>query len=205
MPTKTIDGVIYREDRHGSLVMECMIKEIDKLRDDLVMDIVKKSKELSALLADFKTKTTNDITAFVQLSAEKYSVAFGGEKGNINLVSYDGEYKVSKAINEYIVFDERLQIAKTLIDDCIKDWSTESKDELKALINHAFRVDKAGNISIDGVLGLRRIAIDDHRWKKAMEAISDSIQITGSKAYIRVYRKNKDKKYELINLDLAAI
>ena len=38
-------------------------------------------------------------------------------KGNVTLTSYDGKYKIQRAIAEYLHFDERLQVAKELIDD----------------------------------------------------------------------------------------
>ena len=37
------------------------------------------------------------------------------------------------------------------------------------------------------VLALRRLNIEDKRWQRAMTAISDAIQITGSRSYLRVY------------------
>jgi len=38
-----------------------------------------------------------------------------------------------------------------------------------------------------------------------MQAVSDSLQVAGSKAYIRVYARRPDGKYEPIALDLAAL
>ena len=59
----------------------------------------------------------NDVQAFVELSAEQYGAKLGGIKGNVTLTSYDGKYKIQRAIAEYLHFDERLQVAKELIDD----------------------------------------------------------------------------------------
>ena len=49
------------------------------------------------------------------------------------------------------------------------------------------------------------LSIEDEKWKKAMRAIHDSIQVTGSKEYIRVYKRNNEGKYEQIPLDLSAV
>ena len=62
-------------------------------------------------------------------------------------------------IQDRLVFDERLHAAKTLIDECITSWSENSRDEIKVLVNDAFRVDKTGQINTARVLGLRRHAI----------------------------------------------
>lgn len=196
----------FKEDSRGALVPLNLVKEIDITRDDLIIEIVKRSEELNKILNEFKVKAMADIQAFVDLSAEKYEVKIGGTKGNVTLISYDGRYKVSRSINDYIVFDERLQVAKQLIDECIKRWSGEGMNEyLKVIVDSAFQVDKTGNISVERILTLRRHDIKDPQWLKAMEAISDSITVTGSKAYIRIYKRDDAGKYHQINLDLAAI
>jgi hypothetical protein len=200
-----INKLDYMEDARGALIPKGCVKEIDLLRDSLVLEIVNKTIELNRILNNFKTKTMSDLAAFLELSAEKYDVHFGGAKGNVQLLSYDGKYKIMRSINDYIVFDERLQIAKQLIDECVKRWSGDSSSEIKALINHAFQVDKAGKISTERILGLRRLDIKDAGWLKAMEAISDSIQVTGSKEYLRIYKRDDNGKYQQINLDIAAI
>ena len=113
----------YRADAKGCLVPETMIKPIDRARDELVQELARQAKGVSDSLRDFKAKVFADINAFVDLSAEQYDVKLGGKKGNLTLFSFDGAFKVQVAIAEHMVFDERLQAAKHLIDECIIDWS----------------------------------------------------------------------------------
>lgn len=194
----------FMKNAHGGYDPVSAIKPIDLARDDLVKDIVAKSEEMSAKVLDMKRGFFNDIKAFLDLSAEKYDVRLGGKKGNLTLVSYDGSYKVLVAVNESIQFDERLLAAKELIDECITEWSKDSREELRALVNDAFYVGKSGKLNSNRILGLRRLNITDEKWKKAMDAISDSVQIVGSKEYIRIYRRNSAGDYDLVNLDLAS-
>lgn len=195
----------YRKDPQGRLVSEELILPIDQERDRLVMEIVNKAIGLHHLLADFKKGTFGDIEAFVDLSMEQYRARVGGVKGNVTLRSFDGEYQVIRAIQEAIRFDERLQAAKSLIDECLTEWVEGARDELKAIINDAFAVDKAGNIRTAQVLGLRRLAITDERWQRAMQAIGEAVQVIGSKSYVRIYKRDADGKYQAIPLDLAAV
>lgn len=204
-PKNTVPAGYWR-DAKGSLTPEDKVKPIDQARDALVKELVAKSEELSALLAQFKQKAFGDIAAFIQLSAEQYDAAVGGKKGNVTLYSYDGQYKIIRAFNETIRFDERLQAAKALIDECLKDWTASASSELKAIVNGAFDTDKQGNISTTRVLGLRRLDIKDPRWLNAMTAIGEAIQVVGSKAYVRVYKRIGDSdQYQQIPLDLAAV
>ena len=191
----------------GGLDPVAIVKDVDKLRDDMVHEIVNESIQKHKELQEMKKRFFSTIDAFVRLSAEKYNLNYGGKKGNMTFLSYDGMYKVVVSVNENIFFDERLQIAKELINQCIQDWATDSRNEIKALIQDAFYVGKSGKLDKNRILGLRRLDIQDERWQKAMTAISDSIQIAGSREYIRIYERdpNNSDKYNLINLDIAAL
>lgn len=197
----------YMKNSRGGLDPIDMVKEIDKLRDQMVKEIVAESMAESKRLQSMKQKFFETISSFVDLSAEQYGIQCGGKKGNMSFLSYDGEYKVLVSVNENVVFDERLQIAKQLIDDCISDWAKDSRSEIKALVQDAFYVGKNGNLNTSRILGLRRLDITDSRWQEAMKAISDSLQVAGSKQYIRIYRRNKENqdKYDLVNLDVASL
>ncbi|WP_037054494.1 DUF3164 family protein [Rheinheimera baltica] len=196
----------YWQDAKGSLIPVDKVKPVDQARDALVKELTAKSEALSAQLSAFKQVAFADIAAFVQLSAEQYDASIGGKKGNVTLYSFDGQYKIVRAINETISFDERLQAAKALIDECLKDWTASASSELKAIVNGAFDADKQGNISTTRVLALRRLDIKDPRWLKAMTAIGEAIQVVGSKAYVRVYKRIGDTdQYQQIPLDLAAV
>ena len=72
-------------------------------------------------------------------------------------------------------------------------------------MNDAFQVDKEGLINTSRVLSLRRLNIKDEDWEKAMEAISDSIQVASTKPYIRFYERDQTGDYKPITLDMAAI
>ena len=196
----------YWRDREGRLIPENMDKPIDRARDDLVRELVGKAKAASAVLADFKAKAFGDIGAFVEMSGEQYGVKLGGVKGNVTLLSFDGRFKIVRQIQEHLVFDERLQAAKQLIDECIQTWTEGSSDEIKALINDAFQVNKEGMINTARVLGLKRLNINDEKWLRAMQAIADSVQVAGSKPYIRIYERVGDTdQYQPISLDVAAV
>ncbi|SHO58771.1 DUF3164 family protein [Vibrio quintilis] len=201
--TNIPDG--FRLKANGTLVPESQVKEIDKLRDEVVSDVVDKARLAQQALAEFKVAAMNQVTDFIDLSAEQYDVKYGGTKGNVSLVSFDGQYKIQRAVGEHRVFDERIQAAKVKIDACIHRWSEGSSDHIKALVEHAFRVNKQGHIDINQVLGLRQLNIDDPDWLDAMDAIADSVQITGTSSYLRIYERQANGQYTQISLDIAKL
>lgn len=196
----------YMEDGHGRLVHVDNVKEIDKTRDGMVRHIVDNARILQAEMMRFKNVVLSEIEAFVEMSASDYGVKLGGRKGNLNLLTYNGKYKVQVQIAEYIVPDERLNAAKAIIDKLLTSWTAGSCSEIKTIINDAFAVDHEGKFNLRRVLSLRRLEINDQDWKKAMDAISDSLQVVGSKSYMRVYeRVGKEDKWVPISLDFAAL
>lgn len=195
----------FRLNALGHLVPESQVKEIDKLRDEVVMNIVAGAKELQTSIAAFKSSSMNEVSDFVDLSSAEFDVKFGGTKGNVTLMSFDGKYKVVRQIGEHRVFDERIQAAKAKIDECITRWSEGSSDQIKALVNQAFRVNKQGHIDVNQVLSLRQLNIDDPDWLEAMDAIADSIRVIGKTPYIRVYERQSDGQYKQIALDIAKL
>jgi len=196
----------YMLDSQGRLTPVEMIAEIDKLRDTMVKDIVAQARTLQDQMTMFKSALLDDIQAFIQLSAEKYGAKVGGNKGNVVLTSYDGKFQVRRQVAETLVFDERLQVAKEMVDECITRWAADSNAHIRALVQHAFKVDKRGQINTGAVISLTKLQIDDTRWKQAMAAIIDSIQVSGTRTYVRIYeRVGSSEKYLPIVLDLAAL
>ncbi|CVA12606.1 TPA: DUF3164 family protein [Serratia marcescens] len=202
---KEIEQTGYRKNAQGYLVPEDLIRPVDKLRDDVVLDIVEAAKVLRQAMADFKAASMQKIGDFIDLSSKEYGVEYGGTKGNVTLPSFDGHFKILRAVGDHRVFDERIQAAKKLIDDCVIAWSDGANDNLKALVDHAFRVNKQGRIDVNEVLGLRQVEIDDARWQEAMDAIADSIRVTGTSQYLRIYERQPNGKYEQISLDIAGV
>ena len=199
------DQIKYMTDSMGRQVPETLVSALDKLRDETVRAVVEQALAMRDALARFKAAIQGDIFAFVDLSFQQYGKKYGGAKGNITLTSFDGRYKLIVAVDENIAFNERLQVAKTIIDRCIHRWSEGSRVEIRALVTDAFYVDKTGNMNVARILGLRRLQIQDEEWKSAMTAIAESIVSTGSKQYLRIYQRNAHGAYEQVALDIAAL
>lgn len=209
MSTNNTENTIpagYWKDARGALIPESMIKPIDKERDALVKALVARAKPLQQNLRDFKQDAFADIQALVDLSAEQYGAVIGGKKGNVTLYSFDGKYKVQRAMQDRIAFDERIQAAKALIDACVAEWTRDARPELLAIIDRAFSTDKEGEINPGRVLQLRRHDITDPRWLRAMDALAEAVQVISSKSYIRIYERVGDTdQYVPISLDIAGV
>lgn len=205
MATQTIPAG-YWQDASGNLIPESKVKDIDKLRHQVVTDLCTMAEKSRDGLAEFKAHAMQEVAALVSTSMEQYGVKAGGEKGNVTLISFDGRYKLVRQMQDKLTFGEQLMAAKALIDECVHEWAQGANDNIKALVNHAFQTDKEGKINTGRVLGLRRLEIRDAKWQSAMQAIADSIQTASTKPYVRFYKRNDTTgEYQPISLDVAAV
>ncbi len=196
----------YWQDASGNLIPESKVKDIDKLRHQVVTDLCHMAKQRRDGLAEFKAKAMQEVAALVATSMEQYGVKTGGEKGNVTLTSFDGKYKLVRQMQDRLVFGEQLLAAKALIDECVQAWSKDANDNIRALVNHAFQTDKEGKINTGRVLGLRSLDIQDEAWKQAMQAIADSTKTASTTPYVRFYERDEGTgEYKAISLDVAAV
>jgi hypothetical protein len=199
-----VGGERYMRDAGGRLVPLAVVRPEHMLEDQTVRKIVTYADELSAQIARFRGHCFDDVTTFVDLLAEQYGGRRGGAKGNTTLTSYDGCLKVVVQVQDQLSFGPELQVAKGLVDECITAWAEGARTEIRALVEHAFNVDREGRINRAALFQLRRLEIDDPTWKAAMTAIGDAIRVIGSREYVRFYRRaNPKARWEAISIDVA--
>lgn len=205
MVTEEHGGIVYAVLPKGELKPATAIKPEHIEEDELVRRLAIKAADLNAALVKLREEIFADVAAFRDLLAEKYNVKKGGAKGNITLATLDGTLQLKIQIAETLTFGPELEIAKGVIDECIRRWSEGSNDNIRALVDQAFQVDKQGKINADRILALRRLKMVDEtgEWEKAMNIISDSVRTASSKEHARFYQQSSSGDQERIALDLA--
>ncbi|SIP89026.1 Protein of unknown function [Rhizobium sp. RU35A] len=208
--TERTDGVVvingreYIPDSKGNLVRAEMVKPQHKLEDETVRKIMAFALDLNAQIARFRNHTMVDLGTFDALLAQEYGAKIGGAKGNRTYQTFDGLMKVQVQVADQIDFGPELQIAKRLVDECLNEWSADSRPEIQTLVSDAFDTDKEGKINRAKIFMLLRHSIEDERWMRAMDAIRDAMRVTGSKEYVRFYTREKpDGQWQAITIDLA--
>ena len=200
-----VNGHPFMYDAQFRLVPLHLVKPVDKLIDELVRELMAEATGLAAEMAALKVKWFERIASIEALIAQEYGAKLGGPKGNMALTTYDARQRVQVQVQDQITFGPELQAAKALVDECIAEWSADANGNIRALVEHAFQVDKEGRINRTALFALRRLAIEDPRWKRAMDAITDSIRTIGSKTYLRFHRRDHARgQWEMIPLDMAA-
>ncbi|MBV6648098.1 MAG: DUF3164 family protein [Hoeflea sp.] len=199
-----VNGKPYMADAKGALVPLEMVKPADKLEDEVVRKIMGFAAALSAQIARFRGHTSTDLGEFDALLEQEYGVKKGGKKGNRSYQTYDGLQRVTVSVADFVDFGPQLQVAKTLVDECLNEWAADSGPEIRAIVTRAFNTDKEGQINRSEIFMLLKLQIEDERWLKAMEAIRDAMRVTGSKQYIRFHiRERITDPWQAVTIDLA--
>jgi hypothetical protein len=203
--TETVGGKLYWRDARGGLMPETAIKAQDQLQDEVVRKVMGYAVALSEQIARFKGHTFEDLNGFQSLLDQEYGGKMGGKKGNASFMSFDGCLKVQVQIADQISFGPELQSAKKLVDECLIEWGAASHEAIRAVVNRVFSVEKEGQINRADLFGLLRLEVADERWNRSMDAIRDSIRITGSKQYVRFYRRaTPEDQWQAVTIDLAS-
>lgn len=199
-----IDGKQYMRDATGGFRPIELIKPTDKLIDEQVRKIFGFAVALSEQVARFKGHTFDDLGELDALLEQEYGLKLGGAKGNKSYYSFDGLLHVEIRVSDQLTFGPELQIAKALVDECLNEWSADSRPEIRAIVTRAFNTDKEGQINRSEIFMLLRLDIKDERWVSAMKAIRDAIRVIGSKTYVRLRQREAfNAKWQTITIDLA--
>jgi len=193
-------------NRNGKWTPAVNVQPHLKRRDAAVMKIVDRSLNLQARMIKEKAFLIGQVMKYIEYLKRQHGITEKSIDGNLTLSNYANTYQVDISINDMITFDERLNIAKTLIDNCLRRWTKRGRVEMRAIVGAAFNVDKKGKVNKYLILGLRNLNIRDKEWNRAMGLIINSMQVSGTRQYITFRtRADKDSKWDIINLNFSSL
>lgn len=203
-----LDGKNYMQDARGALLPVELVKPADKLQDEQVRKIIGWALGLSDQVSRFKAHTMADLANLDSVLEQEYGLVKRGNrakgKGNRTYMTVDGLFKVTVQVADTVDFGPELQVAKAILDECLNEWSADSRPEIRAIVTRAFNTDKEGQINRSEIFMLLRLDIEDLRWKRAMAAIHDAMRVVARKEYVRFgIRTSAEAEWQSITIDLA--
>jgi hypothetical protein len=190
-------------DEEGNKVPAKYIDPVVLERHELVEGVISKVREAEETLKKLKKELFEAVQNHLDKTADVYGENW---KGNASLMNFGKTRQVDLKISKMISFDERLNIAKTKIDDCLNRWSNNAKHELKTLVLKAFNVDKKGNVDSKQILSLRQYKFDDPVWKEAMSIIDEALTTVGTREYMNFSeRADSRSDWKKISLNFSAL
>ena len=195
------EKTMRRHDGHE--VPVSLVPKLDKQKDKIVRKHIKQAKHISALLAELRKATMDDVNS---IRAEMFAENKVKEdsKGNMLIQSYDKQLKIEISIAERIEFGDLINVAQGKINEYLKTKTEGGDNEIAELINHAFTTSK-GKLDTKRILSLFKLNIKHHLWVEAMELLKKSIETNSSKTYIRFWEKGEGEAFKSITLDISNV
>ncbi len=202
-----VEDNTYKKNSLGHLVPVAQIPARILAEDELVTELFAQARWLQNILATWKYSAMSSIACFVNDVGEELGVDNASQaEAFVTLSNYEGNLKVKIAKGTHMFFGCDLSAAKALVQACIRDWEVGAMPQYQAIAQHAFPTDKEGDINPAKLWELTSLFIEgDDRWNNAMKAIRQSVRYEFKKPYLRLHCREKDTRWEMLTLDLAAI
>lgn len=193
-------------NRNGKFIPVENIQPKFKKRDAVVTKIVERAIKLQDRMIKDKKDFILMGVAYLMYLEKKHGIKDKKIEGNLTLSDYANTLQVKLSVNNMITFDEELNVAKKLIDECLRKWTKNSSVNLRSIVDEAFNIDKKGRVNTWMILRLTRLKINNKVWKRAMQMIIDSMEISGTRQYFTFkYRKDKDSLWKSLNLNFSSL
>lgn len=204
LPVERMGEVDYMRDSKNRLTPVDQIPERDLLEDQLVRGVFASFMGVRELMRAAKARAMDDVQAFRAAMAERHNVTMGGEKGNLQFLTFDGRYRLQVSVQNVLQVNSDVEVAEQLINQCLDKWTKGSPMPLRAIVDRAFKRNADGVLSTAALVELRGLKIDDEDWNRAMGILADAMRVVATREYIRVHER-KESGWELVPLDLAKV
>lgn len=191
----------------GNYVPVEKIRPLYMVQHQTAISLVGKMRDLAEENKRRKAAIYADIQSYLDLVMEHYNARLGGRRGGVTIVSFGDCHKVAVNVADYMRVTSALPAAQALVNEILDDLTGDANSDLRALIASAFeRDEKTGRVNVQRLLALRRLSLSHPRWPDAVNAISDAVEMSGSKAAIRAYyRETPQDAWEQVVVDFSRL
>ena len=118
---------------------------------------------------------------------ERLEPAAVADKGYFSFRSFDGRIVVRLDRARDVVFNEKLDLAKELIDEAVKEIAGDSAGDLRTIVESAFKP-RGKNRTLDRqrLSDICRMNVRNKKWLKAVELIKAAAEESARMDYLRV-------------------
>jgi len=199
---KASDNLI--EDSQGRLCATSMFSEIDLARDLMVKTEVEIAMNRKDELQKYQSDLLKTIADFFEKSAREYGLEKINPENGMTLTSINGLNKIIIVKTKTTLTNEKILIAKSLLDEMIEKRGTGLDEFFKSLILDAFESSATGQIRVDKIIDLRNKACNYPEWSAIKKALDNATTSIFKKRYLNFYHRESIKNdWEKIQLNLS--
>lgn len=196
----------FWQDEAGVKIPYNRVNKVERLHERLSAKVAKE-----AIAVHNKLVALNDLLS--EASQQAYDAYMQSKeitkksKGNFLWYNFDRSIKIEVNVNEPIVFDSlTITAAKEKLDEFL-DNQLESKNSfVKSMVIEAFETSK-GSLDTKKILSLtkHKDRINAPIFTEAVDLINQAIRRPKSKTYRRVWLKDTEGKYQIVELNLSSL
>ncbi len=177
-----------------------------RLKERSSASLLKEAELINSKLMSFKKRMEKLCEDVYRKAMEEYKAKPDG-KGNFTWFNFDRSIKIEVSISDRITFDDlAIQASKEKLDSFLSENLDSKMEFVKDLVIDAFSTTR-GKIDAKKVFALMkyRTKISHPLFQEALNVLSDGLRHPGSKTYFRLWKRDEDGSYKLIELNFSAL
>lgn len=177
-----------------------------RLKERNAASLAREANTINKKLHNFKAQMEKLCDDVYKKAMEEFKAKTDG-KGNFIWFNFDRSIKIEVKISERIDFDDlAIKASKEKLDTFLSENLDSKMEFVKDLVIDAFSTSR-GKIDAKKVFQLMkyRSKISHPLFQEAINILSDGIRKPGSKTYFRIWQRDDDGGYELIELNFSSI
>ncbi|SMO48335.1 DUF3164 family protein [Solitalea koreensis] len=204
LSTEQLEAILAKKKAEQIEQANKLRSEYEALKETTVVELSRKANALNHALKTFKELAFEEMNTLYDLLKE-YSNRHTDGKGNFQLDSADGLFRIRFKNQKNGYFDERSIQAEAHIKDFLSSrysGDVDTKDIIMSLLER-----KRGSLDIQLVQRLYAMEnrFDNDNWKEGIKLLKESWQLDKSKDYITFHIRDEHGVFQLINLNFASV
>lgn len=178
------------------------------LANDLAIDMVDEARALQDLMRETKQRLFGKAEEYVEALLSEYKAKKRqGSRGTFTAESLDSCFKVDLSVADFRRVNSDIIAAQALMAEVLDDITSDINPNVRALLSAAFEPDeRTGRVNVDRLRSVRKAKVSHPRWPEVLQAVANSIDVAGSRPYLRFYwRETRDKDWQPITLQFSAL
>lgn len=178
------------------------------LGNDLAIELVEDAKSLHDLMAEQKARMFQKAEQYVEAVLAEYNAKKRkNSRGTFTAESLDDRFKVELSIANLLRVNANVMAAHSLMTEVLNDLTEDVRPEIRMLLEAAYVPDeKTGRVSVERLKQVRNVSLPHPRWGEVLKAVADSIEVAGSRPYLRFYwREDRRDDWQPIVLQFSSI
>lgn len=203
--TQRIKDKVWKDESGTDVPVEYVSPGM-RLKERNAYIIARESKAINKRLRNFKQLVERLSDDVYRKAMEEFKAKSDG-KGNFTWFNFDRSIKIEVSISDRIDFDDlAIKASKEKLDNFLTENLISNMEFIKDLVIDAFSTSR-GKIDAKKVFQLMKYRTKIHHplFQEAINILSEGIRRPGSKTYFRIWEREADGSYKLIELNFSAL